>query len=99
MKNLKGEYVLVTTGPVDRGVFMGKLVGGEMAPGVLELEEVQNCLKWSSDTRGVFGLAAIGPQPGSRVGRPVPYMKLANVNTITLLTKEAVQTWQAQPWS
>jgi hypothetical protein len=94
-----GKFVVVTTGKQDRGVFGGILLGGSMTPGILELADARNCIKWSESTRGVFGLAAIGPQSGSRIGPKIPSISLAHVNSISVCTPIAQKQWEAEPWT
>lgn len=89
--------VLVTTDK--RGVFYGYLpeypasISGEIA-----LADARNCLYWTTDTKGVFGLAAHGPGDGCRVGPKVPELRLAGVTSVARCTPEAAERWEAGPW-
>lgn len=56
------------------------------------------CLYWSKDVRGVFGLAATGPDSDCRVGRAVPIITLYDVTSISVCTDAAVQAWAGEPW-
>ncbi len=91
------RFVVITTDHTRRGVFAGYLV--EQEGGCIVLEQAQNCIYWSGQTRGVLGLAAIGPQNGSRIGPPVSRLELDGVTAVMDTTKEAREKWQAQPWS
>ena len=93
-----GQPVVVTT--EHRGVFFGYLApGADRALRVLELAGAQMCVYWSSDVRGILGLAATGPTAGSKVTRPVPRMTLQGVTSVIDVTPEAVALWQGRPWS
>lgn len=92
----KPKYVVVTTDSTRRGVFFGELVSRDGDE--LTLRNAQNCLRWSAETGGVFGLATRGPQPGSRVGPPVPELTINGITSISVATEVAIAAWQAQPW-
>lgn len=89
------RFVLVTTDK--RGVFAGYLESQD--DDRIVLAQGQNCLFWSTATHGVFGLAAVGPQEGSRVGPPVSRLELVGVTAIADCSDAARETWQSQPWS
>jgi hypothetical protein len=91
------RFVVITTDHTRRGVFAGNLVEHENGRAVLE--DAQMCLYWSETTRGVLGLAAIGPQSGSRIGPPVSRLELDGVTAVIDATDEAEKKWKAQPWS
>lgn len=86
--------VVVTTDK--RGVFFGRLVRHE--GDVADLADAQNCIYWSTQTRGVLGLAAKGPQKGSRVGPPISLLTLNGVTSLAKCSKEASAAWKEQPW-
>jgi hypothetical protein len=94
---MEKRFVVVTTDHTRRGVFAGILVEHEGDRVVLE--QAQNCVYWSEETRGVLGLAAMGPQKGSRIGPSVLRLELDGVTAIMDATKEAREKWQSQPWS
>lgn len=89
------RHVLVTT--INRLVMMGILEAQEGTS--VTLTEARNCLYWSNQVRGVFGLAAVGPDVNCRVGRAVPRISLTDVTSITDCTPEAVAAWEAEPWN
>ena len=78
---------------------MGRLISHDLEKAVCKLEDAQMSLYWSEETRGVLGLAAVGPQPGSRIGPPVPSIELNGVTAVVACTPEAVALWQSEPWS
>jgi len=98
---MSNRYVLCTTSR--HGVFAGRLESLDLVPRVdgdrAVLLDAQMCIRWSVETRGVLGLAATGPAPGSRVGPPVPRLEIAGVTAVVDMTDEAVERWRAQPWS
>jgi hypothetical protein len=91
----KKRKVVVTT--AHRGVFFGVLV--EENGTVAVLEECRNCLYWSSSEKGFLGLAANGPSASCRVGPAAVRTKLHDVTSVTDCTSEAVEKWEAGPWS
>lgn len=97
---MQGKYVLVTT--IHRGVFFGKLVeekGSGHSDWWVVLSEAQNIPYWSAETKGFLGLAAYGPQKGSRVGPRVPSLKLQGVTSVAEMTDEAVTAWKGMQWN
>jgi len=91
-----GKHVVVTTDHNKRGVFAGVLESRDGKGAVLT--DAQQCVYWSSETKGVFGLASIGPQKGSRVGPVVPRLDLDGVAAVCEMTEEAVEKWKEMPW-
>lgn len=90
------RYVVVTTDLSRRGVFGGILESNK--GGTAVLRDARICVYWSKETRGVVGLAAIGPQKGSRISPPAPRMELDGVTAIMDCTDEARKLWEAAPW-
>jgi hypothetical protein len=89
--------VVITT--EHRGVFFGNLNGAQAdTDPVLTLTDVQMCVYWSADVRGVLGLAASGPSKSCRVTPPVPRMVLQGVTSVMDASDEAVKAWQERPW-
>ena len=89
------RYVMVTTDK--RGVFAGYLEAETQK--TVTLSEARMCVYWSQETKGVLGLAACGPQQGSRITDAVPSIKLTGITSITDVTDEARAKWEAAPWS
>jgi hypothetical protein len=81
-----------------RGVFFGRLVE-DKTPERIVLAEARNCLYWSSDVRGVVGLATTGPTKSCRVGPAAPEITLWKVTGMIDCTPEAVKAWEGAPWS
>ena len=86
--------VLVTT--AHRGVFFGYAtdINGE----TIKLRRGRNCVFWSSDCKGFLGLAANGPTANCRIG-PAANIELRNITSVSEVSPEAVQKWEAAPWA
>lgn len=94
--NEEKRYVVITTDKDRRGVFFGELSSENK--GVVELKSARMAIYWSSDTKGVLGLASIGPQKGSRISPAVPKIKLNGVTAIMDCSSEAIKQWEKQLW-
>ncbi len=91
------RMVVVTTDKDRRGVFCGEFVSQDKD--IVKLKNVRMAVYWSSTTRGVLGLASIGPQEGSRITHAIPYIELNGVTAVMDATNKAVKQWEAEPWS
>ena len=91
----KKQMVMVTTEA--RGVFAGYLVGKATKERV-KLRESRMCVRWTSQMRGVEGLAALGPSAQGRVSPAVPEKELFGITSVTVMTAEAAERWEAEPW-
>jgi len=90
------RLVVVTTDKDRRGVFFGELVSEDESTAILK--DAQMAVYWSAETRGVLGLASIGPQKGSRITPIVPRIRLNGVTAVMDTTQEAAEKWREQPW-
>ncbi|MCE7870677.1 hypothetical protein DYH09_09895 [bacterium CPR1] len=89
--------MLVTTGR--KGVFFGYVPAEtDLTRTTLRLEKAQNCLYWSAEVRGVFGLAVTGPTANCRVGPAVPALTVHEITSVSEATPEAARAWEAAPW-
>ncbi len=86
-----GKPVLVTT--EFRGVFFGYLKSRDGTSAILT--NARNCIYWSATTGGFGGLAAVGPQNGSRIGARIPAIELLKVTSIADCAPAAVEAWEA----
>lgn len=94
---MNGKPVVVTTEM--RGVFFGYLENGiDKSPAEIELTNCRMCVYWSTDTKGVLGLAATGPTKECRVTLPVPKMTAYKITAILDCTPEAAEKWEQSPW-
>lgn len=84
------NYVLVTT--AHRGVFFGALKSREGNSVVLA--DARCAIYWNT-TGGFLELAERGPNDGSRIGSTAPRIQLFDVTSISEVTPEAVEKWQA----
>lgn len=92
-----GIPVLVTTDK--RGVFFGYADPAELNADVITLRQARNCIKWTSDVGGVFGLASRGPSSSCRVTKDsVPSLQVRGITSVSECSPEAVKAWEASPW-
>jgi hypothetical protein len=94
----KKRMVVVTTDNTKRGVFFGQLIDQDDKAEVVKLKNAQMAVYWPSTTKGVLGLASIGPQKGSRISPVIPAITLNGVTSIMDVSSEAIEKWKAQPW-
>lgn len=92
----KAKHVVVTT--EHRGVFGGTLLMRDDAAKTVALGDAQMCVYWSSDVRGVLGLASSGPSASCKVSPIVPRIDLQGVTAIIESTPAAQKCWRARPW-
>ena len=83
-----------------RGVFFGDLEKYNEEKKVATLANARNCVSWSQDVHGVFGLAAKGPTSGCRVGPKIKRIRyLEKVTAIVEVSEKAIEAWESEPWS
>jgi hypothetical protein len=90
--------VLITTDKDKRGVFMGYINPDKSLETVLEVENARMCVFWSSDVKGVLGLAADGPSKNSKVTKAAPLARIHGVTAIMDITEKAEKAWLKEPW-
>lgn len=90
--------VLITTDNTKRGVFMGLIDPKDAANETLEAEEVRMAVYWSSDVRGVLGLAATGPTKSCKITKAAKKATIKGVTAVVELTDEALKAWRKEPW-
>ena len=88
------KAVMVTT--AHRGVFFGYATDTDGE--IVKLKRARLCLYWSSDVKGFMGLAASGPSKSCRIGPPAD-IDLRSITAVVSVAPEAVQKWEAAPWS
>lgn len=86
------KAVLVTT--EFRGVFFGYLKDDSKAPAEITLAGVRNCIYWSAECGGFLGLAADGPQKGSKIGKRVDEITLYKITSVTPVSDSAADKWE-----
>ncbi len=92
---MTGKHVVVTT--KHRGVFFGVLE--EQNGGSLTLTDARNCVYWDHATKGYLGLAAKGPQAKCKITDAAPRLTLYGITSVVECSDEAVEAWEAAPWS
>lgn len=93
---MDAKPVVVTT--EHRGVFFGYVTDDTKLPTQITLKDVRNCVYWSQQTKGVLGLASIGPKGDSRIGPKVPSATLWKVTGVFDCSPEATEQWETGPW-
>lgn len=91
----KQKPLVVTT--AHRGVFFG--YGIANVGKTIRLERVRMCVSWSTDVKGVVGLAANGPTKGCRIGPAAPAITLQDVTSVMEASDAAMKAWEDQPWN
>ncbi len=102
-KSLSKEHaglvpVLITTDTTKRGVFMGFIDPKDADKETLEAHEVRMAVFWSTDVKGVIGLAAIGPTKSCRITAAAKRAVLKGVTAVLEITDEALVAWRKEPW-
>ena len=85
-----------------RGVFFGYTT--ETNDAIIErtratIVRARMCNHWSAATKGALGLAAIGPQPGSKIGPQVPDLTAESITAVATCTDVARAAWETGTWS
>jgi hypothetical protein len=96
-----GERAIVVC-TAKRGVFFGYAPGSAqeiVERGSVTLQRARMCTYWSASTKGVLGLASIGPMHGSRIGPMVPEMACGEITAVLVCSGEAAEVWETCPWS
>lgn len=93
-KKATGTPLLVTT--KHKGVFFG--YGKKTSADTIELRNARMAVYWSSNLKGVLGLAVKGPDSSCRIGLAVPSLILRDVTAITECSPEAAKAWEKGPW-
>ena len=97
---MERKAVLITTDK--RGVFMGYAtqdsIDNSMKDGVIECNDIRMCVYWSSDVKGVIGLAAVGPSESCKITKASPSGKLNGITAVLEITEQARENWESEPW-
>lgn len=86
--------LLVTT--AHKGVFFG--YGQPTDKTTIRITDARMCVYWSSDVRGIVGLAATGPSSSCKVTAAAPAVTLRDVTAVMEVSKEAEAKWLLQNW-
>ncbi len=90
----KERPVLVTT--LHKGVFFGYAI--ETKGSTIDLKRARMCVYWTSDLRGVVGLAVIGPGSGCKIS-PSADMEIRDITAVMEVLEKAVVNWEKGLWS
>lgn len=93
MKSTKQPLVVTT---LHKGVFFG--YGTPSDSKTIRLEQCRMCIYWSTETKGVLGLAATGPLKGCKITPAVPAMTLQDVTGCMEASEESVTAWEKGMW-
>jgi hypothetical protein len=85
----RGVFFGYTTQPPD--VIMGRAIS--------TITHARMCVYWSAATKGVMGLASIGPQKGSRIGPMVPELTFEGPTAVMVCTDDAIKAWESGTWT
>lgn len=88
----------MTTDSSKRGVFSGLIDPADWDKENIVAEEVRMCVYWSSDMKGVLGLASMGPNKTCKISKAVKKAHIKGVTAVVELSDEAWKKWQAEPW-
>jgi len=96
MKNKNNKIPLLVT-TEHKGVFFGYGVPTENK--TIRLENARMCVYWSTDVKGVLGLASGGPTKDCKIGPAVPNITLQDVTSVSEVSDGAAKQWNANHWS
>lgn len=82
--------VIITT--KHRGVFFGYVEGETVGKDPIELKGAKMAIRWGT-TRGLMELAAVGPNPQSKISLPAD-MEVRDVTAVFEVTPEAEAKWK-----
>ena len=86
------ELVPMVVTTIHKGVFFG--FGEPTTEKIMKLTNVQMCVYWSADVRGVFGLAATGPSNGCKISPAVSEMTIQDITAVAKASPEAAEAWK-----
>ena len=92
----KTETVPLMVTTAHKGVFFG--YGKPTTESIIRLEKARMCVYWSSDCKGVLGLASTGPTANCKVGTAVPAITLRDVTSVVEVSADAAAKWESAPW-
>ena len=86
---MERRYVIICT--EYKGVFAG--FATDTSGDVVTLEEARCAIYWAT-TKGIFELAADGPNKQSKIGAVAPRIELRKITAVIDVTPAAQQKWQ-----
>jgi hypothetical protein len=97
-ENSNAVAVVVCTDHEKKGVFFGYAEDNTFSKDPIILKRARMAVYWSQETRGVLGLAAKGPQKGSKISDAVPELEVRGVTCVMRATPEAIEAWEKGIW-
>lgn len=89
--------VMVTT--EFKGVFFGYIKPEDTHADKLTLTNARNCIYWAESVKGVFGLAANGPNGSCKIGPKVEELLLSGITSVSKVSPAAAEKWEDAKWS
>ena len=88
-----------------RGIYFGyataKAVRTAMEAGHIKLSDARHCFYYSvanhDENKGVYGLATVGPNKGSKIGPPCA-MRVRDISKIVDCSHDAAKAWRGASW-
>jgi hypothetical protein len=96
---MKKIAVLITTDNTKRGVFSGFIDPADVDKQTMTVEELRMCVYWSTDMKGVLGLASDGPSKTCKISKAVKKATLQGVTAVVEISDEALKNWRKEPWA
>lgn len=92
------RWVVLTN--TSRGVYFGELRNEPAAGESAVLYNARHCFTWRAhpESKGVWGLAVLGPAEGSQVGPTIPRLTIGSGWQFADCTPEAVEAWHKSTW-
>ncbi len=91
----EARYVVVLT--KCKAIHFGERIDDGSRSKVI-LRGVRQAVQYTAASRGLVGLAALGPGEGSKITPSAPRIEIRNVAAILELTDRAVAQWQSARW-
>ena len=92
-KKAESPFVVCTR---DKGVFFGYAADTSGDP--LTLKRARMCVYWSSDMKGVLGLASKGPSGTCKISDAIPEIELRGITCVMTCMEEAAKKWEENGW-
>ena len=90
--------VMLTTDSSKRGVFTCLIKESDKNLENIEAEDIRMVIYWSTDVKGIIGLAANGPSKSCRVTAAVKKGIIKGVVGVFELTDAAYKKFESEPW-
>jgi len=90
--------VMLTTDSTKRGVFTCLINEKDKNLENIEAEDIRMVVYWSTDVKGIIGLAAKGPSKSCRVTAAVKKGIIKGVVGVFELTDAAYKKFETEPW-